>query len=252
MKICIYGAGGPVAAAGIDWLAADHELRLTDVNPMETSHEFVPVDITAPDQVTAAAAGMDVLINTTVIRKDPVVAFDVNHRGAYNVMQAAVTQGVPRVIHTGPGFHLGVPGGYLDDFDVTEECPPRPGADLYAMSKYLGYVTIETFCAQHPELCVITFFYSGFYSDEPGGGGWTPTFAIDARDAGQAFKLGVEVPRERLATNCELFNISADLPQERVSNAKAKRVLGWQPEHNFEQVWSKSARRQWLAEHPEG
>ncbi|MBI2299532.1 MAG: NAD(P)-dependent oxidoreductase [Armatimonadetes bacterium] len=249
MKIAIYGAGGPVAASAIAALEGRHELRLTDLKPLETSHASLQVDVTDPDQVRVAAEGMDVLINCTVLRDHPVIAFDVNTRGAYNVMQAALACGIPRVIHTGPGIHLG-PRSYGRDFDVTEAAPPRVGANLYAVSKFLGWEIVRTFCRRHPEVSVVAFFYSGFHTGDITPQGWIPDWNVDSRDAGQAFRLGAEIARDKLPSNCELFNINADLPVSRISIEKARRILGYEPQHNFEVLWSRKARAAWDAEHP--
>lgn len=240
MKIAIYGAGGPVAAGAISWLEGRHSLRLTDIAAMETAHEFRQVDVTDPGQVAGAAEGMDVLINCTVQRPDPVLAFDVNTRGAYNVMRAAVEHAVPRVVHTGPAQIFAGRGGYNADWNVTEEAPPRPGVNLYAWSKYLGHEIVRTFCRCHADLSAVVFYYSGFYSEEPQHRGIR--FAVHVDDAGQAFRLGAEIPREKLPSNFEVFNISADMPMRQVSVEKARRLLGYDPKHNFEHLWSRSAR----------
>jgi nucleoside-diphosphate-sugar epimerase len=107
MKLVLYGAGGPVAAAAIAELEQHHTLRLTDIRPPEVphprqgdadqagrwpsrphpkEHEFVAVDVTRPEQVLAAAEGMDAIVNLSVIRPDPVLSFRVNMMGAYHVM----------------------------------------------------------------------------------------------------------------------------------------------------------------------
>src|SRR5437773_4640814 len=144
MKIVLYGAGGPVAAAAIAELerGSEHTLRLADIRPPETwgpelrgasaedderrrryypqrpharEHEFVPVDVTKPEQVLAAAKGMDAIVNLSVIRPDLVMRFRVNMMGAFRVMQAAVAQGIERVVHTGPAVII---KPYWHDFRV--------------------------------------------------------------------------------------------------------------------------------------
>lgn len=241
MKITIYGAGGPVAASAVGALEADHTLLLTDLNPLETKHDSRQVDIGVYDQVRDAAEGADVLINCTVQRQHPTYAFDVNTRGAYNVLKAAVELGIPRVVHTGPAQMFAGRGGYSHDFHVTEEAPPRPGVGLYAITKFLGHRLIEVFCREHPEVSVVAFYYSGFYSEPLTGRGWLPNFAVHADDAGQAFRLGTEIERDKLPTNFELFHISADLPHEHISIEKAKRILGYAPRHNFDYLFSRRA-----------
>lgn len=246
MKITVYGAGGPVAASAIAALAGRHELLLTDLNPLDTSHRSRQVDVRDADAVAAAAEGADAIVNCTVLRHDPALAFDVNCLGAWHVMRAAVRHRVPRVIHTGPAI-IFARAGYSHDVDLSEEVPPRPGMDLYAMSKYCGWEIVRAYAREHPWLTVVAFMYTGFMTGEIRLDHGVPTFAVDSRDAGQAFRLGVEVPRERLPSNCELFNISAAMPFGRVRIDKAQRLLGYAPEHNFDHLWSRRARAAWEA-----
>ena len=79
-------------------------LRLTDLEPFETSHEMIPVDVSDPDAVIRTAEGMDAIVNLSVLRPHRQIAFDVNTMGCYNMMRAAVAHGIRRVINTGPHF----------------------------------------------------------------------------------------------------------------------------------------------------
>ncbi len=237
MKVVIYGAGGPVAAGGIRALEPGHTLRLTDLAPMETPHEFRQVDITDVEQVAAAAEGMDVLINCTVNRPDPVLAWDVNLRGAYNVAQAALRHGVPRVIHTGPAMILGERSNYYLDHDVTEDAPLRPGANLYAISKFCAHEMLRIICSHHPELCCIVFYYAQFMDHDPGPTDHVSPFAVHYDDAGQAFLRGVEVDRERLPANFEMFHIATPQPHGWLNVDKARRLLGFEAQYRGDGYW---------------
>ena len=121
-KVVVFGAGGPLASATAPLLAETHTVRLTDLRPLADiiaagqpqsegaplptilgpPHETREVDVTDYDQVLAACAGMDAIVNCTVFRPESERAFKVNCLGAYNVMRAAVAQGIRRVVHTGP------------------------------------------------------------------------------------------------------------------------------------------------------
>lgn len=76
-RVCIFGAGGPVAASAAQSLKNDYELRLTDLRdvkdilkgepqskgaPMpvvlESPHEWCCVDVTDYEQVRSAAEGV--------------------------------------------------------------------------------------------------------------------------------------------------------------------------------------------------
>src|SRR5918997_1719577 len=121
-KVVIFGAGGPVGAAAARSLREHYTLRLTDIRPiaeiaaagrpqspgaplpevLPAPHECRVVDVTDYAQVLDAARGMDALVNCTVVRPDPVLAFQVNLIGAYNVAKAAVEVGITRIVHTAP------------------------------------------------------------------------------------------------------------------------------------------------------
>ena len=81
MNVLILGANGELGPHVVRALEGRHRLRLSDINDLETRHEYLKVDASDIDQVIAAADGMDVIINLSVLRKDRRLAFDVNARG---------------------------------------------------------------------------------------------------------------------------------------------------------------------------
>jgi nucleoside-diphosphate-sugar epimerase len=251
VNVVLYGAGGPVATAAIAELERDHTLRLTDIRPpgeqhprrgqsseqwpvraAPREHEFRQVDVTDLDQVVAAAASMDAIVNLTVNRPDPVLSFRVNLVGAFNVMRAAVANGIKRVVHTGPETII---DGYWHDFDLTVEAPPRPGTGYYLLTKYLGQEVVRSF-AEHHQLEVIALYFHVF---QPAGapqplGGASP-FLVSWEDTGRIFHAALEAPP--LPNRYEPFIVTTDLPQGKFSAEKAKRLLGWQPRDAFPSHW---------------
>ena len=260
MKIVLFGAGGPVAAAAIGALERDHTLRLADIRPPDQphptlrerperaadwpkrphqkDHEFLQTDVTDPAQVLKAAEGMDAIVNLSVVRPDPVLSFRVNMLGAYNVMRAAVAHTIKRVVHTGPEVII---TGYWLDHDVTVEAPPRPGTNYYLLTKYLGQEVVRSF-AEHHSLGVIALYFHVFQPDdaaEPHRG--ASPFLVSWDDTGRAFRCAVEAPT--MPNRYEPFIITGDLPHGKFSAEKAKRLLGWQPQHAFPQHWKRRSPR---------
>jgi nucleoside-diphosphate-sugar epimerase len=247
-KVAIFGAGGPVGAAAARALRDQYTLRLTDVRPiaeiiaegkpqsrgaplpemLPAPHESRVVDITDYGQVRDAAEGMDALINTSVVRSDLKLAFEVSLIGAYHIARAAVECGIRRVIHTGP-FHtyLGHNTDYWWEFDVPDDVPLHPGSDLYAVSKYLGGEVMRVFAEQHG-LEVLTFLFCGFLpASAPAWkkAGYGP-FTVSWEDTGDAFLHGLRAPA--LPRPYEPFFITAPHPSGKYPPRKARRLLGWE------------------------
>ena len=65
-------------------------------------HESLIVDAGDADAVRASVAGVDCVVNLAVHRPDRQVAFDVNTRGTFNAIRAAVDNGHSSFINTGP------------------------------------------------------------------------------------------------------------------------------------------------------
>jgi nucleoside-diphosphate-sugar epimerase len=255
-RVVIFGAGGPLAAVTAEALSRDHHLRLTDIRPLaafadappqspgaprphapQPPHEELLVDVTDPDQVLAAADGMDVIVNCTVVRPHPVEAFRVNLLGAYNVMRAAVTHHITRVVHTGPIQILTPhPAGFLADDGVTADYPPRPGDNLYFVSKFLGQEVCRIFAEEHgietPTLLFGMFVNPAQMPENPPG---IFPFTVSWEDAGEAMRQAVRVPG--FPRPFEVLHINADLPHGRFPNDKAKQLLGWQPRDRLDAGW---------------
>lgn len=258
-RVVVYGAGGPLAAVTTEALARDHVLRLTDIRPLAdivaenkpqsegaplprvlgAPHEERVVDVAETDEVIAAARGMDAIINCSVVRPDPVQAFRVNTLGAYNVMRAAVANGIRRVVHTGPQqVTLPSPAGYWYDFHLSDDVPSRPGAQLYILTKFLGQEICRVFAEEH-DLEVPTLLFSSFVNPsnpapEPLG---AFAFSISWEDAGEALRQALRAPS--FPRPFEVLHIVGDLPHGKYDNDKAKQLLKWQPRDRLEAHWTR-------------
>ena len=247
MKVLVLGANGQLGPHVVRALEGEHELRLTDVNdlpgsPLDgTSHEYVKVDVSNLEQVVSAAEGMDAVVNLSVLRPHRQVAFDVNARGCYNTMSAAVQHGIRRVINTGPHFTIAGPSYEGFDYDLGPDIPPQPGTNLYGLTKSLGQEICRVFTQNHDVYVITLLFYNFRYPDDHSADGrdFTP-FTVTWSDAGEAFRPALSVELESLASRCEIFNIFADIPHSKFSNEKAKRVLGWRPTNQLGQFWRKA------------
>jgi len=242
MRVLILGANGYLGPHVVKALEPHHELRVTDIKPPAEKgrHEYRNVDVASLEQVRHAAQGMDAIINLSVLRSDRKLAFDVNTRGCYNMMLAAVEHRIRRVINTGP--HLVVSGAAYErfDFGITPDAPPQPGAHLYGLTKSLGQEICRVFTEHHYVSVQEYLFYS--FRDVANltrGTDATP-FSISWGDAGEVFRLGLEIDLARLPSRCEIFFVFADMPHGQFVNDKAKQILGFRPGNDLAVLWRKA------------
>ena len=160
MKILILGGNGMLGPWTIKALEGRHDLRVTDINDPspDFKHDYVKLDASDLDGVVEAAAGMDVIVNLSVLRQDRKLAFDVSTRGNYNMMVAARKHGIGRVVNTGPHFQTVGPQYEEWDFGLNPEVPPAPGTRLYALSKALGQEITRIYAECHG-IQVLTLHY---------------------------------------------------------------------------------------------
>lgn len=244
MNVLLLGANGYMGPHVVRALAGEHRLRITDVQPPAPDvrrtyqdHEFQHVDVTDPDQVSAAAEGMDAIVNLAVVRRDPVLAFHVNTLGCYHVMQAAVARGIRRVINTGPHFTVAGPRYERWDHGIGPDVPPHPGTGLYPLTKSLGQEICRAFTEVHDVYVLELLFYSLRDKEQLKQGAGGVPFVVSWADAAEAFRLALQVDPARLPSKCEVFFIFADVPQGRFRNDKAKRILGFDPKDDVSPLW---------------
>lgn len=256
-NVVIFGAGGPMGVAVTQELLSSYRLRVTDLRalaeitaenkpqapgaplpiPVTVPHEEIQVDVRDHHQVMAACAGMDAIINCTVVRPDPVNAFLVNVIGAFHVMRAAVAYGIRRVVHTGPTLlHpiWGV-GDYSWDYDLHMDLPARPYDQIYIHTKYLGQEIVRVF-AEAYGLEAPVLLFNALYNPDPSviKEGYS-LFTISWPDTGRALRRALEVVS--LPAPYVVMGISADLPHGRYDHDKARTVLNWAPRDDLHHLW---------------
>ncbi|MCC6167005.1 MAG: NAD(P)-dependent oxidoreductase [Caldilineaceae bacterium] len=239
MKVLILGGAGMLGPYVAPALEANYDLRVTDIAPppMEFRGEFRRVDVADAKQVMEAAAGMDAIINLSVLRQDRKLAFEVNTLGCYNMMEAAVAHGIRRVINTGPHFTIAGPSYEQFDFDIGPEVPAQPGTNLYALSKSLGQEICRVYSRHHDVYVQTYLFYNFVDPAQPKHKAEVAPFAVSWQDAGRVFAYGLEIPLAQLPSRCEVFNVFADSPYGKFSNEKVKRILGWEAHDDISAIW---------------
>lgn len=253
MNVLVIGGNGMMGPWVVPALAARHRLLVTDVNqaPPNAAFEYRQLDVADAEAVGEAAAGMDAIVNLSVMRHDRELAFDVNVRGNCNLARAAVRHGVRRIVNTGP--HNQVIGGYIPwENRLHPDLPPRPGTNLYAHTKALGQEVLRIF-SEHHDLYVQTLLYAGMRvpgnwwlrpetrgNNLPLGTDLDGAFVVAWPDTGSAVVAALEVDLASLPSRCESYFVLPDLPHGKFTNEKTERLLGWRAIYQLEQFWNRS------------
>jgi nucleoside-diphosphate-sugar epimerase len=215
--------------------------------------------------------GVDAVVHLAAIPAPGLVpnqtVFRLNTMSTYNVFEAARRLGVRNLVwassETVLGLPFDVPPPYIP---VDEEYPGRPES-AYSLSKLAGEAMADQFCRWDPELKIACLRFSNVMNPEdyeefpsfdadPLARKWNLWAYIDARDGAQAIRRAREAP----ITGAERFIIAnADTVMSRpnaelvaevfpgvelrdeglgpndtlLSIAKARRVLGYEPEHSW-------------------
>lgn len=264
MKVLVIGSIGNLGPYVVESLQADHDLKLADLGDprggsgstssrwveknvhikpfypdiMRESHNCVKLDVANLEQVIEASEGMDAIVNLSVLREDRKLAFDVNFRGAYNVIVAAAKHDIRRVINTGAHFTIAGPSYEHYDYDIGEDIPPQPGVKMYPLTKSLGLEASRVLSERYETYVLWLLFYNFFNPEDVAPQHHAP-FLVDWNDAANAVRRALDVDLETLPSKCESFYISTDIPHEKFSNKKAKHFLGWSPTTQLENIWKK-------------
>ena len=242
--------------------AADAQVRVELTDPGQVREALTGVD--------DRHDGVDAVVHLGAIPAPGLttnaVTFSNNITATYNVFAAARTVGVRNVVWASSETVLGLPFDTPPPYlPVDEEYPPRPES-TYSMVKALEEEMARHFCRWVPDLKMIGLRFSnvmdpedyaafGSFDADPGLRRWNLWAYIDGRDGAQAVRRALQYD----AVGFDVFVIanadtvmsrrSADLaaavypgvPVNRelaehetmLSIDKARRVLGYEPEHGW-------------------
>ncbi len=235
MKVLVTGGAQPLGIAVAQELKDEHQVYLMDVEPVETEFEFIQCDILKADEIQQAVKGMEAIIHLAELPDDVAIdaekreqqELDFATRGTYNLMRAAVSEGVQRVIYKSS---LSVFDSCPEDWVVTETWLPRPKAEAKSMAKYLGELVCREFARENNIIVACLRLGKVVREEDARGKPFNPTW-VDIRDAAHAFSMALKVDNERSRFN--IFHIQADSPDARFPVSKAKQRLSYQPKYDF-------------------
>ncbi|RSK37574.1 NAD-dependent epimerase/dehydratase family protein [Hymenobacter metallilatus] len=209
MRIVVTGSSGRIGQEIVRQLQPTHQVTGLDIRPGPTTH--VCGNLTDQALVTRLLTGTEAVIHTAALHAPHIDKYsksdfvEVNVRGTLHLLEAAVTQGVQRLVLTSStsvyGHALETPGAATW---VTEELTPRP-RDIYDITKLAAEELCRHFAATtHLQTRVLRT--SRFWEEPwPDRAVYRLYRGLDVRDAARAHVLAVE--NGQLAFG--LYNISA-------------------------------------------
>ena len=142
--ILVTGAAGELGRDAGPWLARQRDVRLTDLQPMETSLEFVQGDLCDPAFAKRVVAGVDAVVHLAVLLPcdRPWGAFvDANVKAPAVLLEAAAEAGVRRFVYASTVWTTGH-GPEEGEFLITEQTHPTP-LESYGVTKLMGEYAAE-------------------------------------------------------------------------------------------------------------
>jgi len=161
-------------------------------------------------------------------------------RGIFHLLRAAVACGVGRVVFQST---INITAPSWDNWRLTEEELPRPGVGGYTLGKTLAEEVCRSFSRVHPLSIAVIRFGGVFTLEESGRESAAPdqhgipSSCVERRDIAQAYHLALTRP---LPSAFEIFHIFHQRPGDRFPIDKARRVLGFAPRYNCEELWRRS------------
>lgn len=156
MKVLVTGSTGGIGRWVVKRLVeAGHEVRSMDITaqPKSSDHEHVAGDVRDMPLVRRTIQGMDAVVHLAAIpfdmdRQEEQI-LDINIRGTYNILQAALEAGLQRVVSFSSINALGQaeathPGLYLPlDDDI-----PHYNLRNYSLTKHIGEELCQAFASR--------------------------------------------------------------------------------------------------------
>jgi nucleoside-diphosphate-sugar epimerase len=227
---------------------------------------------TGIDERPAVSSGLDAVVHLAAIPAPGLhtngATFANNMNASFNVYTAALRAGVRTIVWASSETVLGLPFDEPPPYvPVDEEYPPRPNS-TYSLTKTLEEELARQLCRWEPQLKMIGLRFSNVmypedyqafpsYDKDAALRKWNLWGYIDARDGAQAVRKALE----HQSTGADVFIVAnADTVMSRrnqellaevfpgvevrgeigphdtlLSIDKARRVLGYEPEHSWRQ-----------------
>jgi nucleoside-diphosphate-sugar epimerase len=215
MRVVVTGGSGLAGRAVIEGLV-EHGFDVTNVDLVASDGPalFQRADLGDLGQVYGCLQGTDVVVHFAAIPRPtfdvPEVVFRTNVMSAFNVLEAASTLGIGRVVYASSVSVLGFPffeQPFAPDFVPIDEKHPLLPQDAYGLSKRIGEELADGF-SRRGRLSVISLRFPWIHtprtfaeqvlplSVDPAAGASNLWSYIDTRDVAEAVRLALTVEIE--------------------------------------------------------
>ncbi len=231
MNVLITGGAGNLSQDLAAYLSKDHQIRLTDIVDVQTDFEFVKSDLGHDEKTNELVRGMDAIVHMAEL---PPSASDDSERTkidfltrcTYNLLWAAVEEGVKKAIYTST---LTLFDKYDEDVTVNENWKPLPSTDPYILGKHLSEFICKEF-ARTPDIDIICLRLGKVVREADVKGKPFDSTWVEVRDAVHAFDCALHAD----LSEWSVFHIQTESPSSRFTVARAKGSIGYNPKFNFE------------------
>ena len=228
MNILITGASTRISRLLASTLSESHSVTVTDRVPVPDLDNFVQCDLDHDAATNDLVRNMDVVIHSGQVDAGLPVSdqLDGGMRCVYNLVRAAVEEGVPRLVFLSS---LSVMGRYDEDYVVTERWLPAPTTNADVLCFHLGEFICREF-AREQRIEVVCLRLGGLVGDS---GAHMSTSALFPDDAVQAVESALTADiSEGYAdsrSHWAVFHIQSDVPNRRFLSTTAEMRLGFRP-----------------------
>ncbi len=207
MKILITSGGSDLSRHLADSLATHHDVHVTDRDQIESPHDFERSDLDHSRATNSLIAGVDVIVHSGASDPDASASdqLDYQMRCTYNLLRAAVEEGVPRFVYLSTLRLLDL---YDEKMAVTERWKPRPTTNPPLLATHLGEIVCREFAREHGIQVVILRL--GELTED--GESQPSTSALYFDDAAQAVTKALDA---ELSGWLDIFHVQSAVPGAR-------------------------------------
>jgi uronate dehydrogenase len=234
-EILITGAGGMIAPDLVERLQDDYDIRLSDIQPVETPHKFIRADLADPVAVAQAVSGVQAIVHLGAITWDQDVLSAMipsNIIGTYNIFEQGRKAGVQRIVfasshHTVAYYHE---DGILN---LNEDLAPRPDT-FYAVTKLYGEALARLYHERYDlrTYCLRIGYYMTAKRISEGFGRYKEALILSPDDFAQMVRLCLMTEE-----SFGLFNCISKAHRPWLSTQKAQEILGYRPTGTVESLF---------------